>query len=198
MIAFMRNRRTTENRAVELDGAEFLAMREETHPTDGRPVWEQTSSADQLQQAARIKKGNTRDEDVGDALQPVARIMDNGDPIEIGGGLDELTEAEVESGQTPEGKREQLAKDPLVPMQAFGPQNTVEPVPVAELHDDEDDVLSESNSSSSKGSTASELKEELRDRGLPVSGNKAELQARLDEDNEESEDEEEDEEEDDS
>ncbi len=190
MIAFMRNRRTTENRAVELDGPEFLAMREEIHPQDGRPVWEQTSSSDQIQQAERIKSGNTRDEDVGDALQPVETILDTGPPIEVGGGLNELTEAEVEAGLTPDLKREQLANDPRLRDDRFGPQNTVEPVPVEELHEDEDEVLSKDRQSSEDGdATVDSLKDELRERGLPVGGTKAELQARLDEDDESEDDE---------
>lgn len=188
MIAFMRNRRTTENRAVELDGAEFLGMRQEIDPSDGLPVWEQTSSANQLQQAARIESGNATDEDVGDAQQPIARIMDTGPSIEVGGGRDALTDAEVEAGLTPELKREQLGEDPLVSGNfSFGPQNTIEPVPTDELHDDEEDVLARDEGSGSGGAdgdeaTVDELKDELRARGLPVSGNKSELQARLDQD----------------
>jgi hypothetical protein len=181
-IAFMRNRRTTENRAVELDGPEFLAMREEIHPQDGRPVWEQTSDVDQRSQVARIESGETRDEDVGDAHQPVARIMDTGPGIEVGGDAGYVTEGERENGLTPEDKQEQIADDPRTRSDEFGPQETV--VPVEDLKSDDADGTSSSGYNSK---SKSDLEDEAESRNLPKSGTKADLVARLEENDQNSE-----------
>lgn len=77
----MRNRVTTEIKQVEPDSAEFLELQRQRHAGDQRPVWEQTSIEDALEQVSRFDSGNLRPEDLGDADQPVERIHSGSDVV---------------------------------------------------------------------------------------------------------------------
>ncbi len=120
MIAYMRNRLTTEHTAVQLDSQEFYELRAAVGP-DGRPAWEQTNYPDAKEQQERIAAGAPRPEDIGDEGQPVARIMDTGPGVEVDQDLGALSpgelamveeycggdEAEMRKSRFPEGVEDQ-------------------------------------------------------------------------------------------
>lgn len=183
MIAYMRNRRTTEHRAVQLDGEEFLAMREEIGP-DNRPVWEQTSSAEAIQQQTRIREGAPRPEDYGDDDQPQAVIDGRGVPIEVRDRRIDPTDGEREMGITPEDK---LAEIEAAESGQFGTGASVigDGTHVSSGQETRSvEEVGEGTIGSGSGDdalTKEELQDEARERGLPVSGTKAELRSRIEE-----------------
>jgi hypothetical protein len=174
-IAYMRNRRTMEHTAVELDSEEFYELRGVVGP-DGRPDWEQTNYVDAKEQQARIAAGQPRDEDIGDDDQPVAHIMDTGPSVDVDQHLGEPTPGEkamIEQFGEPEGASDSnpvaRTRHP-VDAEREGTGDT------ARLSSDDED-----EDNGDEGLSKEQLQDELRERGLPVSGNKQELQQRLDE-----------------
>lgn len=109
MLAYMRNVRTTEHRAVEHDSEEFYKLRAEIDG-NGKPVWEQTSYPDATEQRQRLDEGRPRDEDLGHDEQPTERIIGRPPAIqtpEQTGANESLTPGEVESDVTEEDKEEE-------------------------------------------------------------------------------------------
>jgi len=77
-IAVFRNRVTTEFRKTEQDSDEFNELVAQRDPNDGRPVWEQTSMPNAIEQSQRLQEGEQRPEDLGDANQPYATTLTAG------------------------------------------------------------------------------------------------------------------------
>ena len=96
--------------------------------------------------------------------------------------LDQLIkdhDAEIEGAESEANERAKAAADANAEAGASNPDGTA-----LDVSDDASDE-EESDEDDEPGLTKAELQEELRARGLPTSGNKAELQQRLDEADEE-------------
>lgn len=73
-IAVMRNRVSTEFRKVGRGSDEYLELQAQRDPNDGKPVWEETSLPNAIEQSKRLESGDVRPEDIGDGQGAAGRI----------------------------------------------------------------------------------------------------------------------------
>lgn len=206
-MLYMRNKDTGEIQEVPADSPEFIVLKNQVG-SNGRSLWEQTGDHHVGALSERAEQGALREEDLGllDQKQvqtvraDVSNVQKDHEPWR------ELTAAEIEAGITKEDKEAELrgeadagkaeANEVLFAAAAERIGSTAEEFPVdaprgAVVREEPSaDVteIADGNGSSGggdsddDGETVESLREQLRERGLPVSGNKAELQQRLAED----------------
>jgi hypothetical protein len=101
-IATMRNRVSTEFRKVQSGSDEYLELQAQRDPNDGRPVWEETSLPDAVEQSKRLESGNPLPTDIGSAQQPVGRITGATESYAPASSVNEPLPSEVEAGVEPD------------------------------------------------------------------------------------------------
>lgn len=111
MATMMRNRVTSEYRRIEADSPEFYELRATLH-TDGRPMWEQTGEHDASAFKARAEAGALRAEDIGDAHQPIERVVATGgaEQVQLDRGFPTPGEIEQKAGRAASMSDEELQR----------------------------------------------------------------------------------------
>lgn len=174
-MIYLRNRKTTEYKAVAEDSEEFYDLTTQRDADDRRPIWEQVTAATAADFKRRVEQNRLTDEDVGDAGQPTGDLTASGAAPgdTFGPDRSEPTPGEKAQGA---GRAAEDAEEPEIngikpgiPGIASEPVADGTPDPV-EAQPPGQGQLSEDEQAAKEEASFTDLKDEVERRGLEVEG----------------------------